>query len=70
MWLGAFAFSSHWAAIAVAAGAGAILQVIIEIGLLLRRDLAGKEGSGYPITFAGLATGVAVMYVTALLVPV
>lgn len=70
MWLGAFAFSSHWAAIALAVGAGAILQVIIEIGLLLRRDLAGNSASGYPITFAGLAAGVAVMYVTALLVPV
>jgi ZIP family zinc transporter len=70
MWLGAFAFSSHWAAIALAVGAGAILQVIIEIGLLLRRDLAGNSASGYPITFAGLAAGVAVMYATALLVPV
>jgi zinc transporter ZupT len=70
MWLGAFAFSSHWAAIALAVGAGAILQVMIEVGLLLRRDLTGNIGSGYPITFAGLVTGVAIMYVTALLVPV
>jgi zinc transporter ZupT len=70
MWLGAFAFSSHWAAIALAVGAGAILQVMIEVGLLLRRDLTGNIGSGYPITFAGLAAGVAIMYVTALLVPV
>ena len=70
MWLGAFAFSSHWAAIALAVGAGAILQVMIEVGLLLKRDLIGNVGSGYPITFAGLVTGVAIMYVTALLVPV
>jgi ZIP family zinc transporter len=70
MWLGAFAFSTHWAAIAFAVGAGAILQVMIEVGLLLRRDLAGSGVGGYPVTFAGLAAGVAVMYVTALLVTV
>ncbi len=70
MWLGAFAFSSHWAAIALAVGTGAILQVLIEVGLLLGRDLAGAGGRGYPITLAGFAAGVAAMYVTALLVPV
>jgi zinc transporter, ZIP family len=70
MWLGAFAFSSHWAAVALAVGAGAILQVLIEVGLLLGRDLAGAGGRGYPITLAGLTAGVAVMYGTALLVPV
>jgi zinc transporter ZupT len=70
MWLGAFAFSNHWAAIALAVGAGAILQVLIEVGLLLGRDLAKAGGRGYPVTLAGLAAGVAVMYVTALLVPV
>lgn len=70
MWLGAFAFSTHWAAIALAVGVGAILQVMIEVGLLLRRDLAGSGVGSYPVTFAGLAAGVAVMYVTALLVTV
>ncbi len=70
MWLGAFAFSNHWAAIALAVGAGAILQVLIEVGLLLGRDLARAGGRGYPITLAGLAAGIGVMYVTALLVPV
>jgi ZIP family zinc transporter len=70
MWFGAFAFSSHWAAIALAVGAGAILQVMIEVGLLLKRDMAGEGGRAYPITFAGLAAGVAIMYTTALLVPV
>ena len=70
MWLGAFAFSSHWAALALAVGAGAILQVMIEVGLLLRNDLTGEDGQGYPVTLAGFAAGVAIMYVTALLVPV
>lgn len=70
MWFGAFAFSSHWAALALALGAGAILQVMIEVGLLLRRELAGDSTRGYPVTFAGLAAGVALMYATALLVPV
>jgi ZIP family zinc transporter len=70
MWLGAFAFSSHWGAVALAIGAGAILQVLIEVGLLLGRDLAGAGGRGYPVTLAGLTAGIAVMYATALLVPV
>lgn len=69
MWLGAFAFSSHWAALALAVGAGAILQVMIEVGLLLKHDLT-DDGHGFPVILAGLSAGVAVMYVTALLVPV
>ena len=70
MWLGAFAFSSHFAALALAVGAGAILQVLIEIGLLLGRDFARGAARFYPVTLAGLAAGVAIMYVTALLVTV
>ena len=31
-WLGAFAFSSQWAALFLGIGAGAILQVIVEVG--------------------------------------
>ena len=43
---------------------------MIEVGLLLGRDLAQGAARFFPITLAGLASGVALMYVTALLVPV
>src|SRR3546814_11704975 len=36
VWLGSFAFSPHWAALALGAGAGAIAQVIVEVGAFLR----------------------------------
>ncbi len=32
MWLGSLAVSPHWAALALAVGAGAILQVMVEVG--------------------------------------
>ena len=46
IWLGSYAFAPHWAALALAVGAGAILQVIIEVGLLLARRSARSEGRG------------------------
>ena len=71
LWLGAFAFSSYWAALALAIGAGAILQVIIEVGLLLWNQIgAGDRTKTYTVIFAGLLAGVALMYFTGLLVQV
>ena len=71
LWLGAFAFSSHWAALALAIGAGAILQVIIEVGMLLWNQVgAGDRTKAYAVIFAGLLTGVALMYFTGLLVQI
>ncbi len=68
LWAGAFAFQPHWAALALAVGAGAILQVIVEVGLLIRRRLA--EASARPLpALAGGVAGVALMYLTALIVP-
>lgn len=71
LWLGAFAFSSYWAALAFAIGVGAILQVIIEIGLLLWNQIGGGDRTkAYAVIFSGLLVGVAVMYFTGLLVQV
>ena len=71
LWLGAFAFSSYWAALAFAIGVGAILQVIIEIGLLLWNQIGGGDRTKvYAVIFSGLLVGVAVMYFTGLLVQV
>ena len=71
IWLGSYAFSAHWAALAMGVGAGAILQVIIEVGAYLARE-AGKQGRQWlsPITLAGVGFGVAVMYATAFLIEV
>jgi len=69
LWLGAFAFTNHWAALAL--GAGAILQVTIEIGLLLRQQIGPKSQSrDYPVILGGLIVGVAIMYLTGLLVEI
>ena len=44
MWLGSLAISPQWSALALAVGAGAILQVIIEVAAYLVR---GFEVSGF-----------------------
>lgn len=71
VWLGSYAFSPHWAALAFAVGAGAILQVIVEVGGLLVRD-GRREGRSWlsGAALAGAGSGAAVMYATALLVQV
>lgn len=68
-WLGAFAFSPHWAALFLGVGAGAIAQVLVEVGGYLQRR-AGDGARPWlgAHTLAGVALGIAVMYVTALLV--
>jgi zinc transporter ZupT len=69
IWLGSYAFAPHWAALALAVGAGAIFQVVIEVGLLLMRRARaqGTSVATVPST-AGLLAGILVMYGTALLV--
>lgn len=71
IWVGSLATSPQWTALALAVGAGAILQVIVEVSLfaargapnlasgLLRREMLG-----------GVAAGLAVMYATAMLVKI
>ena len=48
-------------------GAGAILQVIIEVGALLRRRSGPQHWLSPPVA-AGVSAGLAIMYGTALLV--
>ena len=68
-WVGGFAFSPLIAAIFLGIGIGAIWQVIVEVGGLLRRD---AEAQGVPLAswtnFAGFFVGIAIMYLTAFLV--
>jgi zinc transporter, ZIP family len=70
-WIGGFAFSNLLAAIFLAVGAGAILQVIYEVTrLLLKESGRSKSPALSAPNLGGLLTGVAVMYATALLVSV
>ena len=65
-WIGGFLYSDVWATLFFAIGAGAIFQVVYEISKLLGRE---TEGSAWnPVNVAGLVTGLAIMYVTGLLV--
>lgn len=71
MWLGSVATSAQWSALALAIGAGAILQVIVEVGAYLMRQ-SGKRIEVFltsPV-MGGLAAGVAFMYVTAAVVKI
>jgi len=68
-WVGSLAFSSLLAALFLGIGAGAIAQVIWEVGKLLTRDARRADES--PMTwlnFGGLAAGILIMYLTAFLV--
>ena len=68
-WAGAFAFSPHWAALCFGIGAGAILQVVVEVAAYLHR-LAARAGDSAlsGTTLAGFAGGLLIMYATAILV--
>ena len=70
-WIGAFTFVPHWGAVFFGIAAGAILQVMIEVGRTIwpvRGD--GRERAPTGTAFAGFGTGVLVMYATAFLVQV
>jgi zinc transporter ZupT len=70
IWLGSLSYSPHWSALALAIGAGAILQVIVEVGAYLARQ-AGRQGAWLsPSALGGFIIGIGVMYVTAMLVKV
>lgn len=69
-WVGGFVYSPLWAVVFLAIGAGAILQVVYEVGGML---LARGDEERAPITaswpaLSGVTAGLAIMYVTALLV--
>jgi ZIP family zinc transporter len=68
-WFGAFTYSSFWTAVFLAVGVGAILQVIVEVGRLIGRSQnSHREPTLTWTTFGGVVAGIAVMYLTALLV--
>ena len=68
-WIGAFTYSPFWTTVFLAIGIGAILQVIVEVGRLIVQSQARHDEPALTwTTFGGVTAGIAVMYVTALLV--
>ena len=71
MWAGSLAFAPHWSALALAVGAGAILQVVVEVGAYLLRSNAGRQGVLFsPAVIGGFLGGLAFMYATAALIKI
>jgi zinc transporter, ZIP family len=66
-WIGAAAFNASVAAFLFGFGAGAIVQVVVQLSPTLR-DERGR--ALHPVAVAGLLAGMAVMFVTGLLVSV
>lgn len=68
-WIGGFAFNPLVAVIFLSLGAGAILQVVWEVGKLLMKETerVGDTAVSW-LNFAGLAAGIFIMYITAFLV--
>lgn len=68
-WIGGFAFNPFLATLFLSLGAGAILQVIWEVGKLLINDTQKRNETAVSwLNFAGLTAGILVMYLTAFLV--
>lgn len=66
LWMGSLAYAPQWTALALSIGAGAILQVIIEVTSYLMRQNANRQAALYsPAVVAGFLGGIAFMYVTA-----
>jgi hypothetical protein len=66
-WIGAAAFNASMAAFLFGFGAGAIAQVIVQLAPSLRD---GEGRTLHPVAVSGLLAGMAVMFVTGLLVSV
>jgi zinc transporter ZupT len=71
LWIGSLAYAPQWSALALAVGAGAILQVIVEVvSMQLRQRTDGSRSILTPSAMTGLVAGVGFMYVTAMLVKI
>ena len=68
-WIGGLVFDAFWASIFLAVGAGAILQVVVEVGRLMTADRGGMPVLARGEVLAGAAAGLVLMYATALIVP-
>ena len=67
-WLGGFVYSPIWSVVFLAMGVGAIAQVVGQIARQVGREAAGARRLTSGPVLGGLVAGVAVMYVTGMLV--
>lgn len=71
LWIGSIAATPHWSAFFLAIGAGAILQVIVEVGAyLVRQQPEGRSAWLAPPVLAGLIAGLGLMYATGALIKI
>lgn len=74
MWLGSLSYGAQWSALALGIGAGAILQVIVEVTGYALRPRDGQSGGASTLLsmpmLSGFLAGVAFMYVTAALIKI
>jgi len=72
VWIGGFSYVPLLAVVFLSIGAGAILQVIYEVGRLLiageAEEAGALRGAVSWVNIGGFTTGLAIMYATALLV--
>ncbi len=71
MWAGSLAYAPQWSALALAVGAGAILQVMVEVTAYLLRQNADRQAALFsPAVLGGFLGGIAFMYATAALIKI
>jgi len=72
IWVGAYSFAPHWAAIYFGVGVGAIAQVVVEIDrfVQIERDPQSARTRFSRISVSGYCAGAGLMYGTALLISV
>lgn len=71
MWAGSLAYAPQWSALALAVGAGAILQVMVEVTAYLMRQNSDRKAVLFsPAVLGGFLAGLAFMYATAALIKV
>jgi zinc transporter ZupT len=69
VWIGGFVYNNLLTAVFLALGAGAIAQVVYEVGrMILRQSREDQKPVLTPATFGGFVAGIVIMYATALLV--
>lgn len=71
LWMGSLAYAPQWTALALAIGAGAILQVVVEVTAYLMRQNDDPRTALYsPAVVAGFLGGIGFMYVTAAIIKI
>ena len=69
--MGSLAYAPQWSALALAVGAGAILQVMVEVtAYLLRQNAKWQVALMSPPVLGGFLGGLAFMYATAALIKI